>query len=580
MMKYLAIIIALFSATFIHAAQDVHLMERTSFWVENYTRVNENSSPNASAAYRIFNALLHVAGHHPDKFPRLILIKEDPYNTPLPVALPDGGIILSENIINSIFKTQQFPEAYLAFILGHEIAHVNSQSFIHIKFFRKLDNKLANKEWDNSKKEFVKYELYADEQGIMYAVLAGYNPQHIVNIKNKYSLIAALNKYSPNNKDHLTPLVSENERQNVITGRLNKIYAHANLFTMGMAYFLAGNYSDAIRIFELLKQYYPSRELMHDLGMSYHFHALEYYSPAINEKAGLPFKYSYIIDPYARILNNTKRSPEKQDKQKYIEFMKLAIMNYEQSIAIDPDYMPAYINLSTAYLSEKDTIYKGIGLLMDANKRFVSDDILNNLGIAFMLVGDKNKAQSYFSEAANKSNYAASIYNLALLDITQDDKEQAERLWQQFNRSEPNSVYAQLLADYLDIDTTYRHELLSKESVPGLDINTELNITKNNIVTQKSYNLNKHKYSYTRLNTGLEIVTQNNRIKLVIAGKPYDGHTIQKTMIGDSKETLYHQYGTPAMTLKTPSGMIYNYQSSRIAFMLENNVVKSWIIYE
>lgn len=561
---------------------ETHPKANTDFWVDNYTLVNEYDTKNIQKTYQIFEAINNVAGNHPGKFPKLIVIEEDPYNTALPVALHDGGIIISKSIIDSIFSTQKYPESYLAFILGHELAHTYSQSYIHIKFFMALENNYKNiSELSSNKSEIIKHELYADEQGIMFSVLAGYNPQHILNIKNKYSLLSAWNNsLSLIKTSKIKPLVDERQRQIVITNRLNQMFDKAELYNIGVAYLLSGNYSDAISFFERLKQYYPSREVFHNLAMSYHFLAYQQYTPRPVNKPQLPFKYSYIIDPHARILNMSVRSFQLNKTSQYESLIRYAIHNYKQSLKIDPNYLPTYINLSSAYIADKDNIYKGIALLMDATKRFKSNKILNNLGIAFMRQGDLKKSDNIFKKITAESNYPDALYNYAILNLHMDKIDEAKILWETYNRIRKADSYSQLLANEFNITITKDDNFYFIESkISDFNIHAPLNIPSILVEKHKKYIIRRQTHHYVRLKNGIETILYNGRINLLIANQTYKGKTSQAIEIGDEKESIKDKYGSPTTTISTPSGMIYNYQRNKIAFFISNNKVNGWIIY-
>ena len=77
----------------------------------------------------------------------------------------------------------------LAFVLGHEIAHQLKDDFWRLKFFQALDTAKAQQPrqrqrfkeveafFRSPQEERPAQELRADEHGIIYAVMAGFNVQ-------------------------------------------------------------------------------------------------------------------------------------------------------------------------------------------------------------------------------------------------------------------------------------------------------------------------------------------------------------------------------------------------------------------
>jgi hypothetical protein len=64
-----------------------------------------------------------------------------------------------------------------------------------------------------------------------------------------------------------------------------------------------------------------------------------------------------------------------------------------------------------------------------------------------------------------------------------------------------------------------------------------------------------------------------------ISGDAYDGGTVTGIKRGSSGELVLKKYGQPQLTLATRSGVIYYYRSQKIAFFVEKDVVKSWMVH-
>ena len=50
--------------------------------------------------------------------------------------------------------------------------------------------------------------------------------------------------------------------------------------------------------------------------------------------------------------------------------------------------------------------------------------------------------------------------------------------------------------------------------------------------------------------------------------------------IGDTKSTLFDQFGTPDIMLETNSGTICNFKSYSLIAVIQDNVIKNWCTYK
>ena len=67
--------------------------------------------------------------------PRLFITKTNPWNVSLPIAIPDGWIILSKGALDISYRDPAKGDDRMAFVLAHEIAHQLKDDFWHMRFF-------------------------------------------------------------------------------------------------------------------------------------------------------------------------------------------------------------------------------------------------------------------------------------------------------------------------------------------------------------------------------------------------------------------------------------------------------------
>jgi Zn-dependent protease with chaperone function len=113
--------------------------ERLEYWRQNYLELLPTEDPRAARAHAIFHRLLHAAGQKPGVIPRLYIIKSDPLGISVPIALPDGGIILSKGALDICYHEPARGDDRLAFVLAHELAHQLKDDFWHMQFFQAIE---------------------------------------------------------------------------------------------------------------------------------------------------------------------------------------------------------------------------------------------------------------------------------------------------------------------------------------------------------------------------------------------------------------------------------------------------------
>ena len=165
--------------------------ERIDYWRKNYEELLPTADPRAARAHSIFERVLNTAGKRPGVVPRLFITQSDPLNISLPISIPDGWIILSTGTLDICYRDPVRGDDRLAFVLAHELAHQLKDDFWHMKFFQALEaskiqgpqhQKVLEEVRDiaSSAEQVLAKELQADEQGIVYASLAGFNTNTIV----------------------------------------------------------------------------------------------------------------------------------------------------------------------------------------------------------------------------------------------------------------------------------------------------------------------------------------------------------------------------------------------------------------
>src|SRR5262249_19196967 len=271
-------------------------------------------------ARSIFQRLVQGAGTRSGKVPQLFIAAtaRDPWDITLPIALPDGWIILSKGVLDTCYRDRAQGDDRLAFVLAHELAHQLNGDLWHLHFFQGLialhpqgrpqdaeaRASLETALHTASDRELVRArELRADMDGIMYAAMAGFNPHAIVTESPNTNFFADwVGTLDPQrlgsvSADRLSP--TPQERARAVLTRLRPVADNTAVFQVGLWFYYAGDYPRALQAFAHFRELFPSREVLHNLATSHHQLALQAYH-AWRQDAPLPFQLSVAIDPLTR----------------------------------------------------------------------------------------------------------------------------------------------------------------------------------------------------------------------------------------------------------------------------------------
>jgi len=265
------------------ALSDNHsdLRSKASFYIDTYGLVDLSESKLAQRAQRIFKRIRQVAEDPVGMSPTLKIIKSK--GRPWAIALPDGYIILSKAAIDICYNNVSLKtgDARLAFVLGHELAHLTSKDFWHQSIYLSLSSeKKNNSELENIRRAFNinsnekledwnnivrKKELQADDKGFTYASLANFQT----------GLIFSDNK---NNKDFIKNWVrqtrsidnglhfSASDRSAFLINRFKQMTSKIEYFMSAVRLAHFGRYDDAMHFFEKYKRAFPAHEVLNNMG--------------------------------------------------------------------------------------------------------------------------------------------------------------------------------------------------------------------------------------------------------------------------------------------------------------------------
>ncbi len=568
------------------------LRERITFWRQNFTILSPEEDPHVDRALEIFDRLVNIAGIRSGVTPMLYIIKDAPPNIPLPMAIPDGWIIISKNTLNFVYENPAKGDALLAFVLAHEISHQIEDDFWHMRFFQATD---AVKKSENAQTiqeiqslaaqtdKMIAKELRADEQGITLATMAGFDVNAVLEQKNNESFFKRwINRFSSNNfSTEKTSATHPSPQQRVLAihSRLVQIQQQSQLFNLGLWLYQAGQYEAAKEAFEEFRFYYSGRAVIHNI-------ALCNQQMALKLTAGLAkneFRTTLVLDVYTYASMADRNSKAPADSKAVL--LDKAIALYQQVIARDPGYIPAQTNLASAYLEKKQP-YKAIALLNDAIEiEPANSQIMNDLAIAFYSIGDVKKSGRLLQQALHLSAKNTDIlYNLGLYYLLQGDKTNAQNIWSQFVKLEPDSRWSKQVTKKLGLSVSVQATAAIESQVEQLatiQIGHYLDELPAEWTLLKRFSLEVKNQSYqlSHYQNGLLLISLDDEISYIAVTQNYMGNSLRGIKIDDLSSVVSEKYGTPDEIQMTDNGNNMIYHKKGISFQVINNKISSWLIF-
>jgi tetratricopeptide (TPR) repeat protein len=595
----LIIMLSLSSIPFVDASGGPK--DRIDFWQNNYEELSPDSYPLAEEAHQIFEKVLQAAGSKPGVIPRLYLLKRDPGGVPLALSIPDGSIIISRGVLDICYYEKQWGDDRLAFIFGHELAHQLKDDFWHIRFFDALgclqDTDSGHAEvWSEIKDiaeltdKVLSKELQADEYGIVYSLMAGFNPEAIISQQSDggffefWVKMVAPEQLEGSFRDLTHP--SPMQRAETVKARLTQVVEKTDLFRVGLYFYQAEMYEEAILAFKEFLRFFPSREVYHNLATCHHQAAIEYFNMFAADEEDIPLKLSLTIDPVTEAEKITLRNTGDNPEATFNYHINQAIDFYEQAILLDPLYKYSYNNLGCAYLLNGDN-YKAVGILQDAYKidsGYV--DCISNLGAAFYSVNDIQKARKFMNLALEiNPEYSTAIYNLGKIEYDSGDTVLAKSLWKDYLESDQSNSWSRFITETfgsLGDETPSIQERSGRENLFGLEAGYyEEDIPKDwgTPVKSRAVSLGEEEYSLREYSNKITVVLKGDEVYLLVAKDGYTGESAQGIGIKSTRDEILASYGAPSKIQSMSQNECWIYNKARLTLIMQDDEVVSWIIY-
>ncbi|MGD2092047.1 MAG: hypothetical protein PVH61_38105 [Candidatus Aminicenantes bacterium] len=432
-------------------SQKTDFTEKRLYDHDRYVEKDGKNDVRVEWAYKVFEKLKRVADKAEARIPRLEII-----NTRVggiyARSLTDGGIIIDPNTLDICYRgmDREQGDRRLAFILGHELAHLANKEFIHQEAFAALQRhgnqnikkKLATLfklECAEKRRVLRERELLADQKGMLYAAMAGYDIGKLFwQDKNFFTYWAeqtGIGMFYDESPQH----PSFKKRLKFIRTQLQAVVNDLELFNAGVLLYQLANYQDAAAAFKEFSKAYPGREVLSNMGACYLNRALHRLHIYFGDDY-YRFRLSTTID-YATTAVKMKSKGEGDylEDREIAGYIKQAVEYLRRAVAMDEQDRASRCNLAAALILEKEYLQALCARETIIKKHPRDAAALNNRAIAFYYFGKEEglettqKAWAILEKTHHlyPENFEI-LYNLASL---KDDKKQlpgANRGWEKY----------------------------------------------------------------------------------------------------------------------------------------------------
>lgn len=423
-----------------------------AWWRNRYAPV---SGPMVARAQAVFTRVSAAAGL--ERAPELAVL--DIEDSPFALAAREG-VVLSRNALALCYRGVPETEGdrRLAFTLSHELAHLQRGERLHAfaayTVHRRGDRGLADKLKDRVQAgDLADRELAADQLGLLYATMAGYEPARLLDRDGSFFEAWAAQPTAEAAYDTHPDPKTRAER---LIEQLDTLAANLDDFEFGVRLYDLGRFSQAQALFERFHRHFPAREASANLGLCHFQQAARLLSECDSERA-LRFKWPTVIDRDTLLRRSPSRGADEDaclEEEAFQERMARALANFDAALQRDPGHFPSLLNRMTAQLFAGDAAEAMIAAedLMDEGVRD------RRLAHVHALASFLNARANQLSETADVaklrelsaqwSEDAALAYNLAAaLRETgrHEEADQAARAFLELEPAGPHAAYVRTL---------------------------------------------------------------------------------------------------------------------------------------
>ena len=330
--------------------------DEVDFYIATHGEVRAEQDPQVANAHRVFERVRAVADKNSKRLPRLVVVnsRADPWA----IALPSGHVVLSKEAVAICHAEVSLAEAEarLAFVLGHELAHLAHDDFWHQEVYGFLAARSGTRglaDFMQSHQTSKERELAADDKGFIYAAMAGYPVELLVKGRAGKPDFFAFWMQQTNARVQSVH-ASAADRAALLQQRLQDVQNKVGFFEFGVRLSHFDYCDDAVYFFQEFQKAFPGREVLNNLG----YCSLQVARQEMDPGRAYFYWLPLILDGETRAQALLRAAPPrsmlktlKQAASGRTEGLLNDAVDYlKQARDADPSYLPARINLTVAYL--------------------------------------------------------------------------------------------------------------------------------------------------------------------------------------------------------------------------------------
>lgn len=438
-------------------------------WLNQLEPVDE-SYPGLTRAREIFRKVQDASG-------QLARLEVRHVSTgPAAMALANGVVLISPESLDFAFHDVSDGEgdARFAFLASHELAHLKHNDFWHFRAFSPAAAQSLRDLVSLDTRNRQVLEAKADGEGMLAAMAGDYDVSPLFGPESNFFaewVGAVPGRFDWNDPNYPSP----SDRRNLIVEQLNEIRRQVRLFDDGVRAFREAEvasrgggiasieaaeekYLEAIGHFERFRQHFEGREVLSNLAVAH----LRIASAQLAQCEGVLVTRFYlrsIIDEETLASRRVNRGSfdafdHCYEVPRYRTSIADAIDLLELAVGRDESYLPARINLATAYLvdrqdaSAREQAYRALAIAPD-DPRVLELDAVAHLLAADL--GDRRINKEAVLEDLGELHRQfpedpAIAFNLASA-LSYDPShglDEAESVWRTFLRLEPEGPWAEI----------------------------------------------------------------------------------------------------------------------------------------
>lgn len=463
-----AALLGLFTCLSLEGAQGQSALptEHASWWIRTYGLVDANTNERVRHAHAVFERLAAAADKRANRMPRLVIIRTD--GSRFAMALSDGTILLTEGGLRLCYRggSEGKGDARLAFVLGHELAHLANDDFWHAAAFSAFSS--YGKEgkardalgplFERTPDEARRVELQADTIGMFYMTNAGYDPHAVLGKGDFFTTWASQMQSMGIEPPESHPLPEQ--RAAFLATQMMAVAEDLDLYDFGVRLFQLGRFEDAIVLLERFGDRFASLEVLNNIGLS-HLQLAAWFLSRCDERLVVAFKLPTMLDPAtrARRLRAFEATPSPCFRNERFDHHYEEAKRYlRQAAEKSPDYLPARLNLLSLFILGQRGA-EALAAAQAAQEVSPNDPRVlaaraaamyliereTNVGMADAAVEELQKVRREYPESSDAA------YNLGAILSERRRVESAKTAWQAFLALEPDGIYADAVRNYLGI---------------------------------------------------------------------------------------------------------------------------------